>query len=395
MALCLAVICLASAAFVRPAVADQVATSADATTGDDPAVVALIAQADATYATAAGLSGTDKRQALLKVKAVLDKISDSYPASAASLAIALAEKVGSVDPAGLDAELAALGPEAATAAAPPLSPLADPVLKVINQCLTAGDPAPAGEAKVKLHLVTGDDGTISGMPDLVEPTAPSTAERQMFSWALLSLADCKDLAGAQHNSTVDFTVSSKGVEEGSVVMASAVQAKPDAQASDTAAPATDTAADTATAPVANTSPPPVTFTPATSQTQDALGLKRKDIAELQARLTAMGYDPKGIDGSTGASLRAAVGLWQTSAGIPSTGYLDGPQLGQLKAVSQPDFDTWKANADNAKLLAKASAPRKSGTQRGHNGWYYRSSDGTYCRMGLFGLWCQGWKPLAW
>jgi len=74
----------------------------------------------------------------------------------------------------------------------------------------------------------------------------------------------------------------------------------------------------------------------------------------------------------------------------------GHQVDRLKADSQPAFDTWLANSDNSKLLAKASAPRmrKSSTRRGRNGWY-RASNGNYCRLGGFGLWCQSWKPNAW
>jgi len=236
-----------------------------------------------------------------------------------------------------------------------------------------------------MRLVTGDDGAISGMPDLIEPAVPSDAERQIFSRALLALAACAEFSGSQRNSTVEFSVSPNGVVEGSVL-----QTEPISPPSGEAASATESNND----PAANASQPQFDWVPATSQTQNSLNLKRKDIAELQARLVALGYDPKGIDGSAGAGMRSAVGTWQTSAGIPNTGFLDGPQLDRLKADSQPALDIWLANSDNSKLLAKASAPRKSSTRRGRNGWY-RASNGNYCRLGGFGLWCQSWKPNAW
>ena len=363
--------------------ADQTVAS---TTGDEPAVTALIADADAAYASAAGLAGHDRRQALLRVKDLIDKISNDYPASQASLAIALGEKVGTIDPATLEADLAAFPPDTAPgpdamAQAPANDPLADPLLRLINQCLTAPNlpAADSGDTRVKMRLVTGANGAISGMPDLIEPSAPSQPERQLFNRSLLGLGACTDLATAQRNSTVEFSFTAAGVVDGTVLQTEAVAA---------------VATDTATAPAAGTQDPTVTWVLASAQTQAALDLKRKDIAEIQARLIAMSYDPKGIDGAAGADLRGALGVWQSTAGIPITGYLDAAQLGRLKADSQTAFDAWQGVSDNAKQLAKASAAPKPTGRRGHNGWY-RAKGGSYCRMGVFGLWCQTWKPVLW
>ena len=392
LALFVALGCLAGPALVVPALADQ--TAAATALSEDPAVTALVAEADAAYAAAADLRGADKRKGLLKVKALIDKIATHYPASQASLAIALGKKVGTVDPMALDAELTALGSNTATTAditaqatAPAADPLSDPLLKLINQCLTAPNlPAAAvGDAKVKLRLQTGADGAVSGMPGLIEPVSPNAPERQLFNRSLLGLGACTELTASQHNTIVEFSVSAQGVVDGSVLQTEVASPPPNTATSSTAS---------TTDPTVIASQPSIDWAPATSQSQDALNLKRKDIAEIQARLIAMSYDPKGIDGSTGAGLRAAVGLWQTSAGIPSTGYLDGPQLDRLKVDSQSAFDVWKANADNSKLLAKSSGAPKTGVRRGHNGWY-RAAGGNYCRMGMFGLWCQTWKPVAW
>ncbi|EEW23679.1 Peptidoglycan-binding domain 1 protein [Rhodobacter ferrooxidans] len=379
---------LAGLTLMVPALADQ--NAAATALPEDPAVTALVAEADAAYAAAADLSGADKRQGLLKVKAMIDKIATHYPASHAALAILLGKKVGTVDPMALDAELTALGSNAATATgttAPAAAPLADPLFKRINQCLTAPNlPAVAvGDAKVKLRLQTGADGAISGMPGLIEPVSPNAPERQLFNRSLLGLGACIELIASQHNSIVEFSVSAQGVIDGSVLRTEVAPPQPNTAPSSTVS---------STDPAVNASQPSLDWAPATSQTQDTLNLKRPDIAEIQARLMAMSYDPEGIDGLTGAGFRSALGLWQTSAGIPSTGYLDGPQLDRLKVDSESAFDLWKANSDHFKLLSKASAAPKTGVRRSHNGWY-RATGGSYCRRGKLGLWCQPWKPRSW
>lgn len=380
---------------ISPAMSDQ--TGAVIAHLEDSAVAALVAEADAAYSAALGLDGADKKQELLKVKLLLDKIASDYPASQASLSVALGEKIGTIDPVELDTELAALPVDAATAAdgrekdaTTTSDPLADPLLKLIGQCLRAPNlpVATVGDAKVKLRLQTGPDGAIGGMPDLIEPSLPTEPERQLFNRSLLALGACIQLTAAQRNSTIEFSVSAHGISDGAVLHTEAVPVE---------ANVTIAASKIFVGAAGSTQEPTVNWMPATAESQEALKLKRKDIAEIQARLLAMSYDPKGIDGAAGAGLRGAVRLWQSSAGIPSTGYFDADQLARLTTDSQSAFDIWKGDSSNAKVLLKASNPpttRKSTSRRGHNGWY-RAANGNYCRMGVWGLWCQIWKPVAW
>jgi len=385
--------CMIGPALTGPVWADKTTTSI--ASSEDAAVMALVAEVDAAYSDAVVLSGTDKRRGLLKVKALIDRIVTHYPSSQASIAISLGKKVGNVDPMALDTELTLLGLNAAIATpenttqinVPVVRPPTDPLLRQIDHCLTASNlPAsPVGDARIKMRLQTGLDGAISGLPSLIEPNSPNGAEQQLFNHSLLALGACSELARIQRNSIVVFLVSTKGIVDGVVLQTDAI------------------------IPLSNLAPSPdsplpdpklhadrqlVTWTTSTRQSQDALQLGRADIVGIQARLTAMSYDPKGIDGVMGPGLRSAVRLWQTSAGIPSTGYFDGIQLDRFKAESEPAFEVWKLNEDHLRLLAKASVSPKVGGRRSHNGWY-RSTDGNYCRKGMFGLWCQAWKPVAW
>ncbi|MCA0045337.1 peptidoglycan-binding domain-containing protein [Celeribacter litoreus] len=122
----------------------------------------------------------------------------------------------------------------------------------------------------------------------------------------------------------------------------------------------------------------------------ALKLDRRSIAEIQARLQLMGYDPNGIDGVYGKGSRAAVTEWQGANYIPSTGYLDQRQLDRLTADSQSKFEVWLAEEGNQSVLDRAARP-KTVVQKSRNGWY-RDSQRRYCRKTIIGTWCQTSRP---
>ena len=54
----------------------------------------------------------------------------------------------------------------------------------------------------------------------------------------------------------------------------------------------------------------------------ALGLQRSERQRIQTALWASGFDPAGRDGLFDRKTRSAIGRWQTSHGMPATGYLD-------------------------------------------------------------------------
>ncbi|WP_198662962.1 peptidoglycan-binding domain-containing protein [Cohaesibacter intestini] len=59
--------------------------------------------------------------------------------------------------------------------------------------------------------------------------------------------------------------------------------------------------------------------------------------EIQGRLLALGFDPKGIDGKLGAGSRAAITAWQKQRELAQTGYLTFFQLELLKYFSHKPF----------------------------------------------------------
>lgn len=124
------------------------------------------------------------------------------------------------------------------------------------------------------------------------------------------------------------------------------------------------------------------------QSEQALQLKRRDIAEIQAQLMVLGFDPKGIDGEMGPGTRQALADWQKSQSIPATGYLDEMQRSQLQMVSLVDYSIWVNIPENKALLERASRPRVTTHRKG----WYRDSRGRYCHKILVGTWCQQNRP---
>lgn len=69
-------------------------------------------------------------------------------------------------------------------------------------------------------------------------------------------------------------------------------------------------------------------------TEEALGLDRDGRREVQAYLTVLGYDTRGIDGIFGSGSRSAIADWQAARGFTVTGYLTEPGLAALRAEGQ-------------------------------------------------------------
>ncbi len=63
-------------------------------------------------------------------------------------------------------------------------------------------------------------------------------------------------------------------------------------------------------------------------------LSRVEKAELQERLSAIGYSTAGIDGQIGSNTRAALRRWQFDVGMPSDGYATFEQLRLLRQQSE-------------------------------------------------------------
>ncbi len=90
--------------------------------------------------------------------------------------------------------------------------------------------------------------------------------------------------------------------------------------------------------------------PTPKDIEDALGLKRSDKRKIQADLTLLGYNTRGVDGIFGRGTRGAIGAWQKAQHLDPTGYLDAEQLAALAkqagirraVIEQQDNRYWNA-----------------------------------------------------
>jgi len=76
-------------------------------------------------------------------------------------------------------------------------------------------------------------------------------------------------------------------------------------------------------------------------TENKLDLSRDMRREIQRRLTLIGYDTKGVDGSLGKNSREAIFEWQAANKFVPTGYLNDSQLFALNLASAEEFATWE------------------------------------------------------
>jgi hypothetical protein len=83
----------------------------------------------------------------------------------------------------------------------------------------------------------------------------------------------------------------------------------------------------------------VQYSEGTPDTEDQY-LNLEGRHEMQGRLTALGYDTGGTDGSLGPRSRAAISDWQQDNGAPVTGYLSGDQIAQIRKLSQVAYNEW-------------------------------------------------------
>jgi hypothetical protein len=85
----------------------------------------------------------------------------------------------------------------------------------------------------------------------------------------------------------------------------------------------------------------VHFSEGTPYTEDQF-LNREGRHEMQGRLSSLGYDTFGSDGSFGPNTRTAISNWQQDNGAPVNGYLSGDQISQIRQMSQVPYAQWMA-----------------------------------------------------
>ena len=88
--------------------------------------------------------------------------------------------------------------------------------------------------------------------------------------------------------------------------------------------------------------------------EEALALTRDQRRTIQADLTVLGFDTRGVDGIFGSGTRGAIGSWQTSRSLAATGYVDATQIATLAEQAR----VRRAEIAEEERLAREAAERE-------------------------------------
>ncbi|MDO5371196.1 peptidoglycan-binding domain-containing protein [Paracoccus sp. (in: a-proteobacteria)] len=198
-------------------------------------------------------------------------------------------------------------------------------------------------ALVMAALAAGLVGAAPGggaMAQVIPPDAPASAEDD----ALWRLAQGRGTADAYRNYLSTFPNGAFAAQArarlGQLQAGSAPVAgsplPPVQQPASTTAPASPAPAQQAPAPA----PAPAAASlpaapPEAVQAEAALALTLEDRRAIQSRLTLLGHDTRGIEGTFGSGTRRAIAAWQTGRGLAPTGYLTAAQAQELKTAPAP------------------------------------------------------------
>ncbi len=330
-----------------------------------PAAQVLLIEAGTRYAAAVAAAVADGRTPSLEelelVRTILSRIAVEYPDSDLAGQIVAMETVGGVDIAELDAQLAAAADAGAAVADAAVQSAADAALaQALSDCLAPGE-WPSDQGPMILQFSVATDGTFAALPVMIAPQMPTATTGVAFANAYAMLEACLPFAPTEAEQAVSLILDG-GVDvrlHGKSGNAAAAQAETAA----VAGAAADAAPVVIGAPTVSSGPVML----ATAETEAALDLDAADIRDIQARLTVLEFDPKGIDGRLGKGSRAALTGWQSARALPESGYLNGTQLGILRSESAAALAVWAAIPAN-----KARLDGEPGVREGH---YFRGSDG--------------------
>lgn len=114
-------------------------------------------------------------------------------------------------------------------------------------------------------------------------------------------------------------------------------------------------------------PDDVKQTPGTPATEALLNLDKEGRIDLQLRLSALGNDTGGFDGSLGPRTRVAIGAWQRQTGIVETTYLTPQQhmflIGQTDPLMADVRARYEANKRQAEQAAKTKKQQTASTKK--------------------------------
>jgi len=125
--------------------------------------------------------------------------------------------------------------------------------------------------------------------------------------------------------------------------------------------------------------------------EEALNLTRQQRRDIQADLTLLAYDTRGVDGIFGSGSRSAIINWQQSSGYPQTSYLTRDQIGVLDA--QAARRQAEIEAEEARALAAAQARDRAywaetgalGDAPGYSAYLERYPEGLFANIATAAL----------
>ncbi len=120
--------------------------------------------------------------------------------------------------------------------------------------------------------------------------------------------------------------------------------------------------------------------------EDALNLTRDQRQQIQRSLSILDYDTRGIDGIFGTGTRTAIRGWQEANGLPTTSYLDAPQINSLSQQAS----VRAAELEEEARIAREAAERadraywqvtgQGSTEEGLRAYLGRYPDGLFAEL---------------
>lgn len=122
----------------------------------------------------------------------------------------------------------------------------------------------------------------------------------------------------------------------------------------------------------------------TPETEEAMGLERKDWREIQRKLSHAGQKIS-ADGKVGDGTRRAIRAWQGAQQYSVTGYLNSQQLAVLKAVPIPASVASNDDGDDDEKPVSRSVKRQPSSSGGSGGGNASSDAAAKVMMGVVGI----------
>jgi len=422
-------------------------------TEQDASLEALLKQAEQLYEKSQGAKEHEKAAYYTSIQTYFNEIVERFPESEAAVNIILELSVGSIEPSAINSFLATREEEVETkigggangsATSATASPEADRLAgtqpdvtkadqaaepadrrfaEEVQRCFEAAS-APPTEAFVVLEVSLGADGTLSDLPNVVEPDRAGPDERRLFRLGLEALEDCQPFETGAESSIlrVRFSFDEVRVEGAQVATtgrgatnalerASLAASAPAGANQPRELPATNRVFDEeeesssagsgserqtagvneerattgrgtiargeggtpSTGAVQTTT---TTLPRGTEDSESTLALSRGERLEVQRRLTLLGYDTRGVDGIFGRGTRSALAQWQTLVGVEPTGFLNARQLEELRTQTAAAYADWRAQRRAANDRRDQSGNSSSGRYIDGRGCL-REGDGSY------------------